>query len=203
MKHFLTSLFLLATLAAPSVMAQNQLNTPDAKVIAATPRDTYRSLLARFESGQKLDAADMMTVYYGAVSQPGFNPDVSYSALDAAYNTGDMAKAHNLAAEALRKDPTNLYLLFKAYASAAASTDHTIKSLAPKYQTRLLGIVRGLLFRHFGGGIRAFGLRGDLLGRLANLFGIRGSNVSHIIGIADRLRGSRRVRIFSSHRFSF
>lgn len=140
MKRFFTSLFLLAALTAPSAMAQNQLNTPDAKVIAATPRDTYRSLLARFESGQKLDAADMMTVYYGAAAQPGFNPDVTYSALDAAYNTGDMAKAHNLAAEALRKDPTNLYLLFKAYASAAASTDHTVKSLAPKYQTRLLGI---------------------------------------------------------------
>ncbi len=75
--------------------------------------------------------------------------------------------------------------------------------LLVQFQTRLLGIVRGLLFRHFGGGIRAFGLRGDLLGRLANLFGIRGSNVSHIIGIADRLRRSRRVRIFSSHRFSF
>lgn len=140
MKRFFTSLFLLATLAAPALLAQNQLNTPDPKAIAATPRDTYRSLLSRFEAGQKLSPDEVVTVYYGAAAQPGFNPNVTYAALDAAYNAGDMAKAHNLAAEALRKDPTNLYLLFKAFGSAAASSDPTVKSLAPKYQTRLNGI---------------------------------------------------------------
>ena len=56
------------------------------------------------------------------------------------YDSGNIAKAHELAAAALESDPTNLTLLFKAYASAAASTDPAVNTKASVYQSRLLQI---------------------------------------------------------------
>ncbi len=121
------------------VSAQN-LSVPDRNKISAVSRDTYKTLLEKFVDGRTLTGDDMAVVYYGAALQPGFNADRRYTALLSAYDAGDMAKVYTLVTEALKSDPTNLMLLFKAYASASVSTDSAIKALAPKYQTRLLQV---------------------------------------------------------------
>lgn len=119
--------FILAVVAAvilaPAAYAQN-----------------YDQLLRRFVDGQQLTPSEFAEVYYGAPAQKGFSATRDFSAAMQAYNVGDTKKAYRLVSDGLKQDPTNLLLLFKAYALATSSTDMDVKQLAPKYQTRLLGI---------------------------------------------------------------
>lgn len=107
---------------------------------AATKAPDYTSLLNRFKAGETLPVQDAATVYYGAVLAPGFNAAKEYKDVMEAYASGNVAKAYALAEDALESDPTNLALLFKAYASAAASTDAAVREKAAVYQSRLLQI---------------------------------------------------------------
>lgn len=133
----------LAIAATPARAQANGPQHPDRETIAAA--DNYNDLLKDFEAGNKLTDAALATVYYGAALQPGFNADRDYAAVMAAYSSGDMKRAFTLAKEALASDPTNLSLLFKAYAAATASSDPDIKSQAAIYQTRLLGICDAIM----------------------------------------------------------
>lgn len=133
----------IAATPTPAPAQANGPQRPDRESIAAA--DNYKELLKDFEAGKNLSAADMATVYYGAALQPGFNADRDYAAVMAAYNSGDMKRAFTLAKEALASDPTNLSLLFKAYASATASSDPDVKSQAEIYQNRLLGICDAIM----------------------------------------------------------
>ncbi len=142
MKHFL--LFATITLLfCNNINAQSpdkQPCTPDHAKISAVDNNDYNKLLARWIDGLKLTDEELTTIYYGAALHPHFNPNIKYSAIENAYNSGDIAKTYELAENALKSDPTNLWLLFKTYASASASTNNKIKALAPKYQDRLLNI---------------------------------------------------------------
>lgn len=136
--------FILAALAAMSLMLSAPAATaaPVSKEALKTQIKSgrYAGLLERYKAGESLTADEAATVYYGSALQPGFNPAVEYTAMLAAYNQGDMARAYRLCEEALAGDPTNLTLLFKAFSSASASVDPAIKAKAPVYQTRLLAI---------------------------------------------------------------
>ncbi len=100
----------------------------------------YARLMEKFKSGQQLTAEEAATIYYGSALQPGFNAEKQYPAMLEAYNSGNTEKAFKLCEEALAKDPTNLGVLFKAYASAVSSNDAATKAKAPVMQTRLLAI---------------------------------------------------------------
>lgn len=100
----------------------------------------YARLMEKFKSGQQLTAEEAATIYYGSALQPGFNAEKQYTAMLEAYNSGNTEKAFKLCEEALEKDPTNLGVLFKAYASAVSSKDAATKAKAPVMQTRLLAI---------------------------------------------------------------
>lgn len=135
---FLAAIAALAIAAMPAQAIANEPQRPDREAIAAAK--DYTELLKEFEAGNMLTDAALATVYYGAALQPGFDADRDYAAVMAAYNSGDMKRAFTLAKEALGSDPTNLSLLFKAYAAATASADPDVKSQAVIYQNRLLGI---------------------------------------------------------------
>lgn len=100
----------------------------------------YTTLLPKFKNGESLLPTEAMAVYYGAARQPGFTPDAQHTSMMQAYETGNMLQAHNLAMKGLQSDPTNLTLLFKAYASAVAGNDTDAKTLAPKLLTRINNI---------------------------------------------------------------
>ena len=133
--RILLSLSAVLTIVAPAAVSAQTANT-----VQIPSAQEYKTLLSRFADGQKLTDAQFAQVYYGAAAQPGFNASRSFTAAKQAYDSGDTQKAYRLVADGLKDDPTNLWLLFKAYALAAASTDKAVKALAPKYQTRLLGI---------------------------------------------------------------
>lgn len=133
----------LAIAAMPARTLANEPQRPDRETIAAT--ENYNELLKDFEAGNKLTDVALATVYYGAALQPGFNADRDYAAVMAAYSSGDMKRAFTLAKEALASDPTNLSLLFKAYAAATASSDPAVKNQAQIYQNRLLGICDAIM----------------------------------------------------------
>ena len=139
MKHLiLAAATALAIATAPANISAAQ---PDHAAIAAQAKtSSYTDLLKKFKDGKQLTEAEATTLYYGSALQPGFTPDKDYTPVIAAYNSGDMKRAYNLANEALASDPTNLALLFKAYAAASASADPNIKAQAPAFQTRLLAI---------------------------------------------------------------
>mgnify|MGYP001105843609 CR=1 FL=1 len=104
----------------------------------ATPPDMADStnLSERFTAGETLQADEAANVYYGAVRRPGFNATADYPDVAKAYSSGDMAGAYRMSKEALAKDPTNLSLLFKAYAAATA----TNAADARAFQQRILQI---------------------------------------------------------------
>ena len=115
--------------------------TPDRATLSQQVKSgQYATLLERFKAGQTLTAEEASTVYYGSALQPGFKSDKKYDRMLATFNSGDMDGAFRLCEEGLKSDPTNLSLLFKAYAAAMASKDGAIKTKAPKMQSRLLAI---------------------------------------------------------------
>lgn len=131
----------LISCTLPAAHAEGIKPNVDRNTIESASRESgYASLLTRFKSGETLPIQDMATVYYGSALAPGFNPDKRYDDVMTSYDSGNIAKAHELAAAALESDPTNLTLLFKAYASAAASTDPAVNTKASVYQSRLLQI---------------------------------------------------------------
>lgn len=133
-----TAAFLI--IAAPTTQATES-QTIDRDAIETTAKsDDYASLLRHFTDGEQLTPDEIATVYYGSVFQPGFNADMQYPSLTAAYAAGEMTKALRLCEEALAKDPTNLSLLFKAYAAARSSTDATVNTKATIFQNRIIGI---------------------------------------------------------------
>lgn len=144
MKHLiLAAATALAIATAPANISAAQ---PDHAAIAAQAKtSSYTDLLKKFKEGKQLTEAEATTLYYGSALQPGFTPDKDYTPVIAAYNSGDMKRAYNLANEALASDPTNLALLFKAYAAASASSDPNIKAQAPALQTRLLAICDAIM----------------------------------------------------------
>lgn len=100
----------------------------------------YAAAMQKFVDGQNLSTVDAQLVYYGSACQPGFNASASYPAMLSAYNDNQMDRAFELCQNALKVDPTNLAVLFKAYASAMASTKAENRALAPKMQARLLNV---------------------------------------------------------------
>lgn len=130
---------IISVFAATTVSAENA--KPDRQAIQTQiANGKYTQLLEKFKSGQQLTAEEAATVYYGSALQPGFNAERQYTAMLEAYQSGNTEKAFKLCEDALAKDPTNLGVLFKAYASAVSSKDATTKAKAPVMQTRLLAI---------------------------------------------------------------
>ncbi|MDE5801144.1 MAG: DUF4919 domain-containing protein [Paramuribaculum sp.] len=127
---------LLATLLATSAAtAQTPTHLTPQQIEAATA--DYTTMLPRFEAGTELPAANAAAVYFGAAKQKGFNPDTQHTAMLQAYESGNMLQAHQLAMKGLKSDPTNLTLLFKAYASAVAGNDADAKKESPKLLARI------------------------------------------------------------------
>lgn len=138
MKRILFSAFAaIAIIIAGAIGATAQ--TPG-KIKAKVSPQTYAGALARYNSGQPITAEDAETVYYGAADQQGFNPSKTYPDINQAYTSGATDKAFKLCQQALGSDPANLWLLFKAYASAAVSKDNAIKAKAPAIQNQLLAV---------------------------------------------------------------
>lgn len=139
MKHVITSLLLLvaATLGAG---ATEPIKIDRASIKAKANSEAYNTLIEKFKSGETLPTEDIMTIYYGAALRPGFNADASYTPIISAFTTGDITRAYTLAAKAIETDPTNLMLLFKGYACAAASSDPVVKGKATAYRNMLLQI---------------------------------------------------------------
>ncbi|MDE7410771.1 MAG: DUF4919 domain-containing protein [Paramuribaculum sp.] len=96
----------------------------------------YPAALARFTSGTQISPADAATVYYGSAQQSGFNPQADYVSVTNLYTSGDIAGAYDAAVAALKSDPANLQLLFKAYACATALKKPDAASL----QARLMAV---------------------------------------------------------------
>lgn len=125
---------------AVCAIAATTIHGADLRQTVAEGAGSYSTLLSRFNAGETLTPGEITVVYYGSASQPGFNASATYPAVMNAYNAGDYAKAYSLATKALDTDPTNLALLFKAYACAASMTDPTANAQASKLQNRLLQI---------------------------------------------------------------
>lgn len=130
----LTAIFTLS----PQALAQKKIDRDSIRA-AATPQ-IYASLLKRFEAGEELSTPDATILYFASALQPGFNPAKKYTEINETYSAGATDNAFRLCRQALAADPTNLTLLFKAYASAAVSKDPEIKAEAPAMQARLLAI---------------------------------------------------------------
>lgn len=148
MKHFIISLA-VACVATLSVSAE-PVNLSRAAIQHKATSAEYTELVNKFKAGETLPVDDIITIYYGAALRPGFNADASYTPIMAAFTSGDIARAYTLAAKAVDAEPTNLALLFKAYASAVASTDPAVKAKAPIYQNMLMQIC-DMLFNSFMG----------------------------------------------------
>ncbi len=132
---------LIAAVVALSAAFSTSAATPTHESVSQQVKSgQYATLLERFKAGQSLTADEAAIVYYGSALQPGFNPDKKYDKMLAAFNSGQTDNAFRLCEEGLKTDPTNLALLFKAYAAAMASKDASIKAKAPKMQARLLSI---------------------------------------------------------------
>lgn len=126
---------LVSLLATTAATAQTPDHLTPQQIDAATA--DYTTMLPRFEAGTELTGADAAAVYYGAAKQKGFNPEVQHTAMLQAYESGNMLQAHQLAMKALKTDPTNLTLLFKAYASAVAGNDTDAKKESPRLLARI------------------------------------------------------------------
>lgn len=124
----LRKILITATAAIMACMTANAEITPD--------MNGYSEKLDRFKTGETLGPDEMVTVYYGATRQPGFDAMAQYPAVEQAYRTGNISGAYALAKEKLQSDPTNLNLLFKAYASAVATGEKDSTAL----QQRLLQV---------------------------------------------------------------
>lgn len=140
LSHRIAAAALLLLSSTAAVFAQSHL-TP-AEISNATAN--YTTLLPKFENGDILTCADAAGIYYGAAKQKGFNPSVSHTSMLQAYETGNMLQAHQLAIKGLKSDPTNLTLLFKAYASAIAGNDTDAKAMAPKLLSRISNVCEAI-----------------------------------------------------------
>lgn len=105
----------------------------------------YAALLERFTAGQQLSPAETATVYYGSAFQDGFDAGRQYPGVLAAFSGKNYAEALRLCEEALANDPTNLTLLFKAYAAASGAGTAEAQAKATKFQTRLLSICDAIM----------------------------------------------------------
>ncbi len=134
--------FLIATMAAISIIltpaAEGKLNRSQIETQAQST--DYAILLKRFNAGEQLTEAEYATVYYGSALQPGFIAGRQYADIAEIYASGDMGKTLRRCEESLNTDPTNLGLLFKAFAASTLSTDESVKAKAESYRTRINGI---------------------------------------------------------------
>lgn len=136
-KIFIAAIVALSTLLTSAAYAA----TPNRETIAQQVKSgQYATLLERYKSGQTLTGDEAATLYFGSALQPGFQPDRKFDKMLAAFNNGETDHAFRLCEEGLATDPTNLTLLFKAYAAAMTSKDQSIKAKAPKMQSRLLTV---------------------------------------------------------------
>lgn len=140
-KHFviaaIAAVFSLST--SGNVSAAGKL--PDRTTFASQTTPTaYATLLQRFKAGEPLTEAEYTTVYYGSALQPGFKADSKYADIADIYASGDMSRTLRRCEEALATDPTNLSLLFKAFAASTLSTDEASKAKAESYRSRINGI---------------------------------------------------------------
>lgn len=139
-KFFLAAAITLTALFATAPQSAAAGKADRAAIRAAMSKADYASILQRFNAGEALTPSEAGILYYGSALQPGFNASKKYTEINEVYNAGATDKAFRLCEKALATDPTNLALLFKAYASAAVSKDASLKSQAPKIQTRILTI---------------------------------------------------------------
>lgn len=144
MKRLIFTLLAFVMLAiAPTANAQIKRDAIAKSVVDGT----YDSLLKKYVAGQELTTSQMNVVYYGSSMQRGFNPLATYPEVMSAAAKHDAVETLRLAKAALAKDPTNLALLFKAYASAAS----VAPAEAAVYQTQLLGVCDAIF--HSGTGV--------------------------------------------------
>lgn len=128
------ALFLISTTV--NIFAGERIKIEKSAIAAAVSRTEHNNLIQRFKSGDTtLTTAQIAEVYYGETLRPGYNRNNNYEEIFKAYDDADYAKALSMARNALDKDPCNLAVLFKAYASA--STDKTKQAEALTYLTRI------------------------------------------------------------------
>ena len=115
------------------------------KISSTVSKTSYLNALKLFQAGKPLSATDGVAVYYGSAMQPGFNSAKKYTDIEATYSSGATDKAFKMIQQALESDPTNLSLLFKAYASAAVSKDPAINANAPIMKQRILSLCDAIM----------------------------------------------------------
>lgn len=146
MKHLAIAAIAAALTLSTSVNAIAGGKLPERSTFASqTTPSAYAQLLQRFQAGEPLTKAEYTTVYYGSALQPGFSADKQYADIAEIYASGDLTKALRRCEEALATDPTNLALLFKAYAASKLSADESVKSKADGYVNRINGICDAIL----------------------------------------------------------
>ncbi|MCM1293119.1 MAG: DUF4919 domain-containing protein [Bacteroides sp.] len=135
---FAAAAFMCLMAGTSAVQASGKTDTETLKKEIADGR--YNSLLTKYLAGEQLSPGDAATVYYGSALQPRFNASADTRQIMESYATGQLDNTFRMCEKALESDPTNLAVLFKAYACAASSNNEAIKSKAPVMQNRLLNI---------------------------------------------------------------
>lgn len=139
-KLFIAAMMAVATIVAPQASTAATPKADRATISSEISSGRYATAFEKFKSGSPMSVEDATVVYYGSALQPGFNATASVADILNTFNAGQTDKAFRMCEKVLASDPTNLAVLFKAYASAMASNDAAIKSQATAMQNRILAV---------------------------------------------------------------
>ena len=112
-------LLALALLASAVSLAAQSFDMNAVEVDVKLHPERYRQLLERFEKADTtLTGPQLATVYYGYSFTPDYVAGESFANVQDAYDSGDYARAEELAAEALKLNPVSLELSVLALAAS-------------------------------------------------------------------------------------
>lgn len=112
-------LFALALLSSAFTLAAQGFDMNAVEVDVKLHPERYRQLLDRFEKADTtLTVPQLATVYFGYSFTPDYVAGESFVNVQDAYDSGDYARAEELAAEALKLNPVSLELSVLALAAS-------------------------------------------------------------------------------------
>ena len=112
-------LFTLALLSSVFTLAAQGFDMNAVEVDVKLHPERYRQLLDRFEKADTtLTVPQLATVYFGYSFTPDYVAGESFVNVQDAYDSGDYARAEELAAEALKLNPVSLELSVLALAAS-------------------------------------------------------------------------------------
>lgn len=137
MKTKLTVLILLFLIESFSLSAASKLSITRQEAEATEPVE-YAALLQRFNQGDTtLTLDEVAKVYFAAPKQSAYQAQTDMSRINSLRAERRYGELLPLALRGLEKDPVNLTLLFRAYASAVNAPEHKFDNIAKSTQIRL------------------------------------------------------------------